>query len=770
MQSLMKNALFLIIFQFLSVPSHALNLAQMYLKYNSEGKTQSAQKSLSQWQPKSFEEESYKKYFTALNENKVESYWLLYQQLAQSHKLIKLQHESIQKILEIAVVSKVDPTRKIKKFARTAKNMLKVMRGQPEGVEYELTYLKWILKNKNFRELCGTERSRWLSQTSLNLSEVMQGLERCEMTYNDFIYRIRMLIFAGEENQAKKELDDFVEKRKLEDWKKAYLQAVYFTNIGDPTAAFDIVAPYSEQIKKSEEYYDNLFFIAQRAGELQKAEEIINNIILDSKLKPKEKRDFVFQKAFLFYQTRRYKEAIPILNTLIATNRTHWKKVKNLEYDDLTWLRAWCYYLNKDYEKARDALMDNRKWARDKARNMYWLAQSEWTLDDQVKSVMLFRQLARPVIDGKFFSYYNYMGWLKFQAYKSFAAPEFIRSRLNSLKSRGPYALPDFTINPLDLIKEYKTYFEDVGATDEGNIQIINSDEVAVDDDSDKGIKTETSEQLKSEMSWADDLRKWGYADLAKWHLYDVEKSIGRRDQAEALSRYYLDKEYYNRAVSLMNSRVGVSDKKLNLKDEPLLWRSIFPKAYEKNVKTEADKRDLSPYLLWSIMKAETQFKPDAISPVGAVGLMQFMPYTSQKVALLLGETHKIDNMFEPDIAIRYGARYLKKLADELGNQLPLIAAAYNGGPHRVKLWLRNLQQDDGSNMEYDEFIEHIPFNETRTYVKRVLSFYLSYQKIYDDKLDYDSTKWLIDKNPFKPKAPIVLKEEWPFDEASLKR
>lgn len=161
-------------------------------------------------------------------------------------------------------------------------------------------------------------------------------------------------------------------------------------------------------------------------------------------------------------------------------------------------------------------------------------------------------------------------------------------------------------------------------------------------------------------------------------------------------------------------------------------------------------------------MKAETQFKVDAISPVGAVGLMQFMPYTSKKVSQLLDDEYNPSKLFEPDHAIRYGARYLRKLSDELGDNLHYVAAAYNGGPHRVKLWLKNQKDEDGNNLDNDVFIEHIPFNETRTYVKRVLNFYLAYTKLYEKKPEKIKSEWLIKNSKYFLKEPLSLKEEWP--------
>jgi soluble lytic murein transglycosylase len=744
----------------------ARNNLDDYFKFKSEGDNNSARTILSKWTPKSFEENSYKKYFLAINDNATEEFWSLYQELARNKKLLKLQHDSVKRIIEIDLDSKKDTTKKLKNFNKTAKKMLDKLRAQPEGLEYELLYLKWILKNENIKELCKTERNRWLSQTTLNLSEVVLGLDSCPMTTKDFIYRLRMLIFSGEEKKAQSEINEFVDNRKMSEWEKAYLQAVFYSNRGDPTSAYKKVIPFQKEMSQSEDYYINLFYISQRAGELAKAEEVINEVIA-TRVNAKHKKELLFQKAFLFYQTRRYDEALKIINNLVQTHPSAKRKVKSREYDDLTWLKAWCYYLSKNFEKARETLMQNRVWARDKARNLYWLAQTEWALDNQTIAISYYRQLALPVIDGKYFNYYNYLSWLRFESYKSFAISDLLRAQLNAIKNGGRggmYVLPDPAMNPLKLLQEYAGYFEDIGATDEGSVQIINQEEQLHDASEIKGIKISSTQELKNEISWADDLIKWGYRDLAKWHLFEVEKTLKTKNEAEPLVNYYTENKYYNRALSLTQNIISPNGRTLALQSDPLLWNSLYPKAYESVVETESKKRKVDPYLVWSIMKAETQYKHDAISPVGAIGLMQFMPYTSQKVATMLDEEHKIENIFNPEISVKFGATYLRKLSDELGGQFPLVAAAYNGGPHRVKLWLRNFKEKDGSNMDYDVFVEHIPFNETRTYVKRVMSFILTYQKLYDDKLETKTTRWLIEKIPFKLKEPIVLKEEWPFD------
>ena len=742
----------------------ANNNLDQYFKYKTEGQAESATKILNEWVPTGAEEQTYKKYFQALNVNSTQKYWALYTELAKKKKLLKLQHDSVKRIIELDLQTPNNTTKKLKNFPKVAKKMLKNLRSQPEGVEYELSYLKWILKNKNLRELCTTERTRWLSQTSLTLSEVTLGLKSCPITFNDFIYRIRMSIFSGEEKKAQDEISEFVVINKLKDWERAYLQAVFFSNVGDPASAFDIIIKFEPELKQNEDYYSNLFYIAQRAGQQQKAEDIINDIIKNS-AHSKKLSNYHYQKAFLFYQTKRYKEALELLNPLIKQNKSYNRKNKTNEYDDLTWLRAWCYYLDKDYVNAREALTENKKWTRDKAKNIYWLAQTEWALNNQMTALDFFRQLALPVIEGRFFNYYNYLAWLRFDSYKSAAASDFVRAELISMKTgRGSYALPDGSTNPKQLLGTYESYFDEIASTtDEGSLQIINQENTVTDTGDVVPAKSISSKELQVELAWANDLTKWGFCDLAKWHLYEVEKALKTKSDVLPLIQYYLDNEYYNRAISLMQKVGSPNSKKLNIADEEILWKSLFPKAYEGTIDSEAKKQQIQRFLIWSIMKAETQFKTDAISPVGAMGLMQFMPYTSKKVAGILKESLSNQQLFDSNVAIKYGATYLKKLSNELGSQLPLIAAAYNGGPHRVKLWLKNFKEKDNTNLENDVFIEHIPFTETRTYVKRVINFYLTYQKLYDEKADFKTSKWLIEKNPYQLKEPFSLKEEWPL-------
>ncbi|CAK0749785.1 soluble lytic murein transglycosylase [Gammaproteobacteria bacterium] len=149
-----------------------------------------------------------------------------------------------------------------------------------------------------------------------------------------------------------------------------------------------------------------------------------------------------------------------------------------------------------------------------------------------------------------------------------------------------------------------------------------------------------------------------------------------------------------------------------------------FPILYRAEVEREARAHGLNPAWVMAIMRQESVFALDAQSSAGARGLMQLMPTTASHVARGLGlKPPGSDELFMPDLNIRLGTAYLETVFKQLGRQATLATAAYNAGPHRVRSWLSNTHQ-----IPTDLWIESIPFNETRDYVKRVLQYTMIYE------------------------------------------
>ncbi len=128
------------------------------------------------------------------------------------------------------------------------------------------------------------------------------------------------------------------------------------------------------------------------------------------------------------------------------------------------------------------------------------------------------------------------------------------------------------------------------------------------------------------------------------------------------------------------------------------------------------------PALLLAVARQESLFDPDATSPAGAQGLMQLMPSTARIVAGALGVQYDPASLTDPDYNARLGSWYLRQQLDQFGGLAPLALAAYNAGPARVGQWLQ-ANGDPRGRTEYDmiDWIELIPFSETRNYVQRVM-------------------------------------------------
>jgi soluble lytic murein transglycosylase len=155
-----------------------------------------------------------------------------------------------------------------------------------------------------------------------------------------------------------------------------------------------------------------------------------------------------------------------------------------------------------------------------------------------------------------------------------------------------------------------------------------------------------------------------------------------------------------------------------SIKSIPLsYWRVLFPEAWWDTIKAESAKNNLDPYLVASLIRQESEFNPSAISRANAYGLMQLLPSSGKALAREEGISHfETFQLLDPVTNIRLGTRYLRKTLDRFGGVKEYALAAYNAGDDRVFDW-----QAAGPYQGIDEFVESIPFTETREYVEAIL-------------------------------------------------
>ncbi|MUL39039.1 transglycosylase SLT domain-containing protein [Gloeocapsopsis dulcis] len=164
------------------------------------------------------------------------------------------------------------------------------------------------------------------------------------------------------------------------------------------------------------------------------------------------------------------------------------------------------------------------------------------------------------------------------------------------------------------------------------------------------------------------------------------------------------------------------------LRQELTYWQARYPFPFFQEITTWSQKRQLNPFLVTALIRQESRFEPKIRSVAGAVGLMQVMPSTGEWIA------QKIDlkeyNKENPQDNMRLGTWYLDYTHEQYDDNSMLAIASYNAGPGNVAKWLRTLNTRDP-----DEFVEAIPFEETRGYVRQVFGNYWNYLRLYNPEV-----------------------------------
>ena len=225
----------------------------------------------------------------------------------------------------------------------------------------------------------------------------------------------------------------------------------------------------------------------------------------------------------------------------------------------------------------------------------------------------------------------------------------------------------------------------------------------------------------------ATELSKLGLRREALEELMVVKEQY--RDQPQtlyALARHMLELGDYEAPIVIAKRyfREPLARRGISL-DSPL-WRMAYPTGYMPLIRRYAAPH-VAPFLVAAIIREESLYNPKALSSVGAMGLMQLMPRTANRIARRLGLA-LVDrqDLLEGDVNVRLGVDYLGQLLRDYQGNLIRAVAAYNAGPAAVKRWIAKFGKRDP-----DEFVELISYRETRRYVKRVLTSYRIYRALY---------------------------------------
>ena len=217
-----------------------------------------------------------------------------------------------------------------------------------------------------------------------------------------------------------------------------------------------------------------------------------------------------------------------------------------------------------------------------------------------------------------------------------------------------------------------------------------------------------------------------GLVDFAVRELQAAAAADGGAWAPVETAQLYDETGHYDQAIEIMK-RSSPNYFALDIPDLPRkYWEALFPKAFWTDLKRTSSANGLDPYLVASLIRQESEFNPNAVSKANAVGLMQLLPKTGKLVAKEVKlKRYTASQLYQPSVNLQLGTKYFRGMVDKFGG-FEYALAAYNAGSERVDEWLAQ-----GKYRDPQEFVESIPFTETREYVQAIMRNASVYKQLY---------------------------------------
>jgi soluble lytic murein transglycosylase len=242
-------------------------------------------------------------------------------------------------------------------------------------------------------------------------------------------------------------------------------------------------------------------------------------------------------------------------------------------------------------------------------------------------------------------------------------------------------------------------------------------------------LPADPQEIIAADPSFArvDVLRRIGLTEFAVLELDDVvQRSASDPVRLYAVSSMYMKEERYHLALRIVRRHMTGLAMTGASSMPRAFWETVYPFGWRSEVSEAAQQAGLDPFFVAAVVREESSYYPRAVSRAGARGLMQLMPATAQPLAENRGLAFRDGLLLdEPGANLQLGASFLAGLVREFGDP-HLALAAYNAGPRRAREWWKARKSDD-----VEAWVEQIPYDETRQYVKRVMFSWAEYRRIY---------------------------------------
>ena len=469
------------------------------------------------------------------------------------------------------------------------------------------------------------------------------------------------------------------------------------------------IAHYKEAIKRGKDERDQaqyyMAFSYGKKGDLWKALECLNNVI---KYYPSSSLadDAQYYIAY-YYEINGYKSrALSEYEKLVSLYP------KSELLDNALWRIGKVYYSQKKYSEAFNAFdkaVKENEFGEYAPKCAFWKAKSADRLDWRKTAVEAYKYIIKRFDH----TYYSYRAKERLEHWNE---------RFEENNEAEISLLPE----PAEIYSPYK------GATPVFEQQDLGFTPLSKEED--KEIESAAKEEENISLHFSK------YEELMRLGLYE-----GAVDEASYIARIgdNANKDAARLALNTALFAAGRYKESMRYAEEkcreaiqkgefesvhPRIWQLAYPRVYYKYVVESSLEFGMDPYLILAVIREESRFDPGVVSWAKAHGLMQIIPSTGRNIARLMGiRPYYRSRLFEPQTNIRMGTYYLSQLLKRFDGNVYLALAAYNGGPNNVKKWWKKKDKE----ADIDEFVEYIPFYETRRYVQKVMKTYNEYIRIY---------------------------------------
>ncbi len=392
-----------------------------------------------------------------------------------------------------------------------------------------------------------------------------------------------------------------------------------------------------------------------------------------------------FLTGWLEYNRGRYKEAIPLLQGTL-------RRYPGPFAEDARWYQGFSRYLLGDYPGALDdfqTLSARPGTLGDKGR--YWAGQALVHLGKGAEAQVVWRKLVgiRPL------SYYALLARVRLRE----AKPETkIETKPEAKIDIGP--------------------FGDVPSSSPSPVPPLEADPRVARDADVLRVEELLSADLPVEAGY--ELHRVEGALIGRYgSSHALPVLFDRYQRGQNFQRPHLLAEEYGEGALRQDPHKSAAARRY--------WELAYPLAYQEYVEKYAPTGQNPPRYLYTIMQKESAYNPHDVSYADAIGLLQMIPPTSQKVAPNIGRAYTDDVLYDPEGNIQFGAWYIGHLLRKFKGQIALGAGSFNAGPKAMLRWL-----GQHGDRQLDEFIELCAYTQTREYMKKALDIYAHYVYLWD--------------------------------------